>query len=274
MLPEIFSHPCLTSLSLSGYTLLRRRAFINCGNLKTLKLLNMFLFRVSTLRRVLAACSSLEVIVLEIVFLSGLGVLKIGNKNLKFLQVTFPDYVERIEVNAPCLDVLDIRDIKCESKNNFILTAPNIQFDRNYWVSRCVYRPHISYNVSELVQETKHIWYELLVSDFHGMPRHGTLSVSVDITNPKEVKILKELLLMWTTYKMIELEILFKTNNASREEEGECFSDGIAHGKLWENATPFPNADFRVYKMVKESGRISLPRPCDLLNPKCTGSGV
>ncbi|CAN6828904.1 unnamed protein product [Brassica oleracea] len=249
MLPEIFSHPSLTSLSLSGYTLLRRRAFINCGNLKTLKLLNMFLFRVSTLRRVLAACSSLEVIVLEIVFLSGLGVLKIGNKNLKFLQVTFPDYVERIEVNAPCLDVLDIRDIKCESKNNFILTAPNIQFDRNYWVSRCVYRPHISYNVSELVQETKHIWYELLVSDFHGMPRHGTLSVSVDITNPKEVKILKELLLMWTTYKMIELEILFKTNNASREEEGECFSDGIAHGKLWENATPFPNADFRVYKV-------------------------
>ncbi|WZZ51823.1 hypothetical protein YC2023_051930 [Brassica napus] len=230
MLPEIFSHPSLTSLSLSGYTLLRRRAFINCGNLKTLKLLNMFLFRVSTLRRVLAACSSLEVIVLEIVFLSGLGVLKIGNKNLKFLQVTFPDYVERIEVNAPCLDVLDIRDIKCESKNNFILTAPNIQFDRNYW-------------------ETKHIWYELLVSDFHGMPRHGTLSVSVDITNPKEVKILKELLLMWTTYKMIELEILFKTNNASREEEGECFSDGIAHGKLWENATPFPNADFRVYKV-------------------------
>ncbi|CAN7056492.1 F-box protein At3g60790 [Brassica rapa] len=248
-LPEIFSHPSLTSLSLSGYTLERRRAFINCGNLKTLKLLNMFLFRVSTLSHVLAACSSLEVIVLEIVFLSGLGVLKIGNKNLKFLQVTFPDYVERIEVNAPCLDVLDVRDIKCESKNNFILTAPNIQFDRNDWVSRCVYRPHISYNVSELVQETKHTWYELLVSDFHGMPRHGTLSVSIDITNPKEVEILKELLLMWTTYKMIELEILFKTNNASREEEGECVSDGIAHEKLWEDAAPFPNAEFRVYKV-------------------------
>ena len=158
-LPEIFSHPSLTSLSLSGYTLERRRAFINCGNLKTLKLLNMFLFRVSTLRHVLAACSSLEVIVLEIFFVSGLGVLKIGNKNLKFLQVTFPDYVERIEVNAPCLDVLDIRDIKCESKNNFILTAPNIQFDRNYWVSRCVYRPHISYNVSELVQVHSYIFY-------------------------------------------------------------------------------------------------------------------
>nr|VDD09292.1 unnamed protein product [Brassica oleracea] len=237
MLPEIFSHHSLTSLSLSGYSLLSTRSFNNCGNLKTLKLLNMVLIRVSTLSTVLEACSSLEVIVMQIAFLTGFG-LKIENKNLKFLQVTFPYYVERIEVNAPCLDVLDIRDIKCQSKNNFILTDPNNQFNRNHWFSRCVYRPHISYNVSELAQETRNIWHELLVSDFHGMTtRHGTLSVSVDITSPKEVKILKELLLMWTTYTMIELEILFKTNNASREEEGECYSDGIANEKLWEDAT-------------------------------------
>ncbi|KAF3559422.1 hypothetical protein F2Q69_00014481 [Brassica cretica] len=194
----------------------------------------MVLIRVSTLSTVLEACSSLEVIVMQIAFLTGFG-LKIENKNLKFLQVTFPYYVERIEVNAPCLDVLDIRDIKCQSKNNFILTDPNNQFNRNHWFSRCVYRPHISYNVSELAQETRNIWHELLVSDFHGMTtRHGTLSVSVDITSPKEVKILKELLLMWTTYTMIELEILFKTNNASREEEGECYSDGIANEKFKE----------------------------------------
>ncbi|CAN6828914.1 unnamed protein product [Brassica oleracea] len=250
MLPEIFSHHSLTSLSLSGYSLLSTRSFNNCGNLKTLKLLNMVLIRVSTLSTVLEACSSLEVIVLQITFLTGFGVLKIENKNLKFFQVTFPYYVERIEVNAPCLDVLDIRDIKCQSKNNFILTDPNNQFNRNHWVSRCVYRPHISYNVSELAQETRNIWHELLVSDFHGMTtRHGTLSVSVDITSPKEVKILKELLLMWTTYTMIELEILFKTNNASRKEEGECYSDGIANEKLWEDATPFPYADFRVYNV-------------------------
>ena len=119
----------------------------------------MVLIRVSTLSTVLEACSSLEVIVLQIAFLTGHGGLKIENKNLKFLQVTFPYYVERFEVNAPSQDVLDIRDIKCESKNNFILTAPNIQFDRNYWVSRCVYRPHISYNVSELVQVHIYIFY-------------------------------------------------------------------------------------------------------------------
>uniref|UniRef100_M4DDA3 Uncharacterized protein n=1 Tax=Brassica campestris TaxID=3711 RepID=M4DDA3_BRACM len=189
--PQIFSHHSLTSLSLSGYSLLNARAFNNCGNLKTLKLLNMCLLRVSTLSSVLAACSSLEVIVLQIAFLTGFGVLKIENKYVKFLQVTFPNYVERIEVNAPSLDVLDIRDIKCESKNNFILTAPNNQFNRNHWVSRCVYRPHISYNVSELS----------------------------------------------------------KTNNAYREEEGECYSDGIANEKLWEDANPFPNTDFRVYKV-------------------------
>ncbi|KAF3575745.1 hypothetical protein DY000_02032090 [Brassica cretica] len=198
MLPEIFSHHSLTSLSLSGYSLLSTRSFNNCGNLKTLKLLNMVLIRVSTLSTVLEACSSLEEIVLQIAFLTGFG-LKIENKNFKFLQVTFPYYVERIEVNAPCLDVLDIRDIKCQSKNNFILTDPNNQFNRNHWFSR-----------------------------------HGTLSVSVDITSPKEVKILKELLLMWTTYTMIELEILFKTNSASREEEGECYSDGIANEKFKE----------------------------------------
>ncbi|KAL0725353.1 hypothetical protein Bca4012_039952 [Brassica carinata] len=243
--PQLFSHRSLTSLSLSGYCIASRHAFNNCGNLKTLKLSNMVLLQASTLSSVLATCSSLEVIVLQVGFIIRRGVLKIENKSLKFLQVTFPNHVERIEVNAPCLDVLDIRDIKCESKNNFIITAPNSQFKRNHWVSRCVYRPHISYNVSELAQETKNIWYELLMSDFHGMTtRHGTLSVSVDITNPKEVEILKELLLMWTTYTMIELEILFKTNTAPREEEEE--GSGIAHAKLWEDATPFPNADFRV----------------------------
>ncbi|KAF3581609.1 hypothetical protein DY000_02032100 [Brassica cretica] len=143
----------------------------------------MVLIRVSAICSVLEACSSLEVIVLQIAFLTGHGGLKIENKNLKFLQVTFPYYVERFEVNAPSQDVLDIRDIKCESKNNFILTALNIQFNRNHSVSRCVYRPHISYNVSELVQA----W------------PHGTLSVIVDMTSPTEVEILKERLLMWTT---------------------------------------------------------------------------
>ena len=122
----------------------------------------MVLIRVSTLSTVLEACSSLEVIVLQIAFLTGFG-LKIENKNLKFLQVTFPYYVERIEVNAPCLDVLDIRDIKCQSKNNFILTDPNNQFNRNHWFSRCVYRPHISYNVSELAQVHNYSYIKIII---------------------------------------------------------------------------------------------------------------
>ncbi|CAH8285178.1 unnamed protein product [Eruca vesicaria subsp. sativa] len=240
---EIFSHHSLTSLSLSGYTLLGGHAFTNCGNLKTLKLLNMVIFWVSTLTSVLAACSSLEVIVLQLAFSKDDSVLKIENKKLKFLQMSFLHYVKRIEVNAPCLDVLDIRDVKCENKNSFILTSPNIQFNQSDWISSLFYLPHISYNVSELAQETRNIWHDLLMSDFPGTTRQGTLSVSIDITNPKEVEILKELLLMWSTYTMIELEIFFKTNNAPREEEedGECSNE-----RLWEDANPFPNADFRV----------------------------
>ncbi|KAJ0254903.1 F-box protein [Hirschfeldia incana] len=242
---EIFSHHSLTSLSLSGYSLLSTHGFNNCGNLKTLKLSNMMVTQFSTVSSVLAACSSLEVVVLQMAFLAVFGVLTIEHENLKFLQVDFPYYVQTIQVNAPRLDVLDIRDINCEGENDFIVTGPNNQFNRNHWVTRRVYRPHISYNVSELAQETKNIWHELLMSDFRGMTaRHGTLSVSLDITNPKEVGIFKELLLMWTTYTMIELEILFKTNNAPREEDGECSNE-----ILWEDANPFPSAGFRVYQV-------------------------
>ena len=50
------------------------------------------------------------------------------------------------------------------------------------------------------------------MSDFHDMRRDGSLSVTVDITDPKEVEIVKEVLLMWATNKMIELEIFFKVH--------------------------------------------------------------
>lgn len=49
-----------------------------------------------------------------------------------------------------------------------------------------------------------------MVSDFGDKRRHGSLSVRVDLTNPKEVEILKEVLLMWSTEAMKELEIFFK----------------------------------------------------------------
>ena len=51
------------------------------------------------------------------------------------------------------------------------------------------------------------------MSDFHDMRRDGSLSVTVDITDPKEVEIVKEVLLMWATNKMIELEIFFKVHS-------------------------------------------------------------
>ncbi|KAF8045985.1 hypothetical protein N665_4147s0001, partial [Sinapis alba] len=240
LLPYTFSHHSLTSLSLCGFSLLYPHAFGNCGNLKTIKLLNMVISQASVLTEVLAACSSLEVIVLQVDFLTRLGVLKIENNNLKFLQVTFSNEIDRFEVYATSLDVLDIKFIKGK-RENIILVAPNIQVNKNAWVSdHGVHNPHLFYNVSSyLAQEEKNIWRELLVNDFHDMKRYGSLSVSVDITDPKEVEILKETLLMWGTNQMTELEILFKNKKAPREE-GECSTNDRTQAK------PFPNAAFRV----------------------------
>lgn len=58
-------------------------------------------------------------------------------------------------------------------------------------------------------QEKKRIWLELLVSQFYNMKRYGSLSVSVDVRNPNELKILKEVLLLWNE-EMKDLEIIFK----------------------------------------------------------------
>ncbi|CAF2048875.1 F-box protein At3g60790-like [Brassica napus] len=249
LLPDTFSHHSLTSLSLCGFLVITPHAFGNCENLKTLKLLNIAIPQASDLSEVLAACTSLEVIVLQVNFLSQYGVLKIENNNLKFLQVTFPYEIDRIEVYATCLDVLDIRFIKGK-RENFILAGPNIQVNKNAWVSdHGIHTPHLFYNVSSyLAQEKKIICRELLVSDFHDMRRDGSLSVTVDITDPKEVEIVKEVLLMWATNKMIELEIFFKNKKAPRDE-GECSTNNRTHKILLEDAKPFPNAAFRVYNV-------------------------
>ncbi|CAG7866092.1 unnamed protein product [Brassica rapa] len=249
LLPDTFSHHSLTSLSLCGFLVITPHAFGNCENLKTLKLLNIAIPQASDLSEVLAACTSLEVIVLQVNFLSQYGVLKIENNNLKFLQVTFPYEIDRIEVYATCLDVLDIRFIKGK-RENFILAGPNIQVNKNAWVSdHGIHTPHLFYNVSSyLAQEKKIICRELLVSDFHDMRRDGSLSVTVDITDPKEVEIVKEVLLMWATNKMIELEIFFKNKKAPRDE-GECSTNNITYKILLEDAKPFPNAAFRVYNV-------------------------
>ncbi|KAJ0246554.1 F-box protein [Hirschfeldia incana] len=249
LIPDTFSHHSLTSLSLCGFCLRTPRAFSNCENLKTLKLLNMAISQTSDLSGVLAACTSLEVIVLQVSIFDQDGMLKIENNNLKFLQVTFPYVIDRIEVYATCLNVLDIRYIKCR-RENFILAAPNIQVNENAWASdHGIHKPRLFYNVSSyLAQEEKNIWHELLRSEFYDMSRDGSLSVSVDITDPKEVEILKEVLLMWASNKMIELEIFFKNKKAPRDE-GECSTNYMAHKNLLEDAKPFPNAAFRVYNV-------------------------
>lgn len=51
-----------------------------------------------------------------------------------------------------------------------------------------------------------------MVSDICDKKCHGSLSVSVDLSNPEEVEILKEVLLMWSD-EMKELEILFKVHS-------------------------------------------------------------
>ncbi|KAL0714907.1 hypothetical protein Bca4012_021886 [Brassica carinata] len=168
----------------------------------------MAMSEASDLSGFLAACTSLEVIVLQVDFLTQDSVLKIENNNLKFLQVTFPYEIDRIEVHATCLDVLDIRFIKGK-REKFILAAPNIQVNRNAWVSD---------------------------------------HVNIDINDPKEVEILKKVLLMWGTNKMIELEIFFKNKKAPRDE-GECSTNNRAHKNLLEDAKLFPDAAFRVYNV-------------------------
>ncbi|CAN6978689.1 unnamed protein product [Brassica rapa subsp. trilocularis] len=243
LLPDTFSHHSLNSLSLCGYTLIGPRAFSNCKNLKTLKLINVVISQASVLSGVLAACSSLEVVVLKVNFLTPRGVLKIENNNLKFLQLSFLYEIDRMEVYATCLDVLDIRCIKVK-RDNFILVAPNIQVNTNAWLDDhgCIDCPHLYYHVSSyLAQEEKNIWHELLVSDFHEMRRSGCLSVSVDLTDPEEVEILKEVLLMWTDLLM-EFEILFK-NKKSPIEEGECSTNDRTHAK------PFLNGDLWFYNV-------------------------
>uniref|UniRef100_A0A0D3DUQ0 F-box domain-containing protein n=1 Tax=Brassica oleracea var. oleracea TaxID=109376 RepID=A0A0D3DUQ0_BRAOL len=250
LLPDTFSHHSLTSLSLCGFlVIIIPHAFSNCENLKTLKLLNIAIPQASDLSGVLAACTSLELIVLQVDFLTQDGVLKIENNSVKFLQVTFPYEIDRIEVYVTCLDVLDIRFIKGK-RENFIIAGPNIQVNKNAWVSdHGIHTPRLVYNVSSyLAQEKKIICREVLVSDFHDMRRDGSLSVTVDMTDPKEVEIVKEVLLMWATNKMIELEIFFKNKKAPKDE-GECSTNNRAHKNLLEDAKPFPTATFRVYNV-------------------------
>ncbi|KAG2329977.1 hypothetical protein Bca52824_001157 [Brassica carinata] len=229
--PDTFSHHGLSSLSLCGYTLIGPHAFRKCKNLKTLKLTNIFISQPSVLSGNLAAFSSLEVIVLNVNFPTPHGVLKIENNSLKFLQLSFPYEIDRMEVYATCLNVLDI----------------DSRLTKNAWLDHgdC---PHLYYNVSSsLPQEEKNIWHELLGRNFDDIRRFGCLSVSVDITDPKEMEILKEVLLRYWTKLVMELEIFSRyihdLKKKAPREKGETSTSDRTHEK------PFPKACLCFYNV-------------------------
>ncbi|CAF2100552.1 unnamed protein product [Brassica napus] len=177
--PNVMSHPSLRSLSLGFYNLENSLPFSNCSNLQTLKL-SCIVAEVGVFNRVLAFCSSLEVLVLDIKFSKKNGdPLKIENKKLKLLLVACCRNADGIRVG--------------------------------------IHAPH----------QLQYIKGDFLIPT-------ASLSVRVDLMNPTEVERLRQVLRLWTR-KMIELEIIFKDNNAPREE-----SDS------WKNNNNFPNAEFRV----------------------------
>ncbi|KAH0854283.1 hypothetical protein HID58_083960 [Brassica napus] len=211
--PDTFSHHSLSSLSLCGFNLIGPDAFSKCKNLKTLNLINIVISQASVLSGVLAAFSSLEVIVLNVNFLTP----RDREQQFEVLAIVFLNEIDRMEVYATCLDVLDIRCIKV-NRDNFILVAPNIQVNKNSWLD------------NHGLNDCPHLYC-----------KYHHISPSVDITDPKEVEILKEVLLMWTNFVM-ELEIFFK-HKKSHREEGECSTNDRTHAKL------FANADLYVYNM-------------------------
>ncbi|CAH2067947.1 unnamed protein product [Thlaspi arvense] len=236
--PNSFSYPGLTSLSLLSYYLRSSDSFSNCQNLKTLKLSCMNAIDVGVFNRILASCPALEVLAINICCSQKNGRLKIENKRLNLLKVSVGREFGGIQVSSPILHFLAIEDFFPCWRDEFVLASTRLQFNRNPWLPRKFY-PHISYNIS---QEENCIGHEEFVVNscvelLGGWPI-ASLSVSVDLKNPTEVERLRQVLLVWTRH-MVELEILFKNNDAPREE-GESSPKRI---------DLFSNAGFRVDKV-------------------------
>ncbi|XP_023642224.1 F-box protein At1g80960 isoform X2 [Capsella rubella] len=228
-----FSFASLTSLSLFSYTLRTSHSFNDCQNLKTLKLWVTFASEAGIFNRILASCPSLEVLVLGVGCFKKGGPLKIDNKRLKLLKVSAYGEMEGIKVTSPSLHILAIDEVLPCERYNFDLTSPGLQFSR--FLAR-ISLPHVSYNISK---EENCIGHEEYVIKSGGALLRKSfpayMSVSVDLMNAREVSRLRQVLLAWTHPIRLELEIIFKKNNAHREEE--------ASPKYKE---PFPNAEFRV----------------------------
>ncbi|KAL0702148.1 hypothetical protein Bca4012_058270 [Brassica carinata] len=239
--PRSFSHPDLTSLSLSQYNLKAAHAFYDCCNLKNLKLIGISA-EVEVFNAFLVSCTSLEVLALEISCHRKDGVLKIDNHNLTFLYLSC-SRIKGVEVSSPSLDILSIGSLSCEIEN-FIIASPRLHFNRNYWATgKCF--PHTSYYISCPHQGEASIGHEIMMNGSNdGMKMFASMSVSVDLTNEKELEMLKQVLVAWPG-DMQEVEILFKSNNAVRKESESSL--GNTQNTFWEDTKPFPGAQFRAY---------------------------
>ncbi|CAH2079093.1 unnamed protein product [Thlaspi arvense] len=237
---ETFSHPNLQTLILGRFNFETPHAFNNCGNLKTLTLAGIFA-QIGVLNVVLVSCPSLEVLVANVHSHKGSGLLKIDNRNLRFLYLSCYQ-VDGIHVSSPNLDVLIIESLSCEIEN-FIIVNPRFQFHRNYRATGRFY-PHTSYIIPCPHQEKKSIGHEFMMSGSrHFVKNSEAMSVSVDLTNTKEVEMLQEILVSWPG-KMEELEILSKKSNAPRKEVES--SSRRTQKTFWEEIKPFPDAYFSV----------------------------
>ncbi|CAE6195276.1 unnamed protein product [Arabidopsis arenosa] len=241
--PKSFSHPNLKSLHLGRYNLKDPHGFDNCWNLKKLKLIAVFA-EIEVFNVVLMSCPSLEVLVVDLHCHKQSGPLKIENRNLKFLCLSCCSQIDGIEVATPSLEILTVKSLSCEIEK-FVIANPNLQFNRNYWVNGKLY-PHTSYYIScPPDQDKTSIGHEVMMSEpSEYMKFYASMSVSIDLTNTKEVDMLKEVLAAWPD-EMQELEILFKKSNAPRKE-GET-PIGRTKRKFWEETKPFPNGHFRVH---------------------------
>ncbi|CAN8324531.1 unnamed protein product [Cochlearia groenlandica] len=237
---ETFSNPNLISLDLSTYEFISPHAFRNCGNLKNLELVCRFL-KIEDFNLVLVSCPNLEVLSLNITIRGKSGILKIDNKNLKFLFLVCRE-IDRIEVSSPSLDIVSIGYLSC-TEDNLVISDPRHNFCKDYWN---VYGSYTSYNISCHDQEEKSIGHKFIMSKSKDyMRKLGSMSVIVDLKNRKEVKMLQEILVEWPE-KMSQLEIVFKNNNAPERDDKE----------FREEEKPFPDACFKVdvIYMMKFSG--------------------
>ncbi|XP_024004849.1 putative F-box protein At1g67390 [Eutrema salsugineum] len=239
--PNSFSHPYLKSLHLGRYHIKTPLSFNNCGNLMNLELTGI-LAEAGVFNAVLMSCPSLEVLVVIINCDKGRGLLKIENRNLKFLYLSCYK-IDGVEVSTPNVDILSIGSLWCE-RENVVFEHPRLQFHRNYWTTGKIYA-HTSYSISCPDQEKKSIGHEFMMSRSQEfLSEFSSMSVSVDLANTKQVEMLHEVLAAWRG-EMEELEVLFKKCNAPSAEVET--SIGRTKKQFWEVNKPFSDVNFTAY---------------------------